>query len=278
MKKNILILILVLIVSGCANRFFYYPTQNTYSIPDKKKYSYEDISFKSKDGASLHGWFFKSGKKSKGTIIYFHGNSQNISAHFSFVSWLPKKGYNLFMFDYRGYGKSEGKPFRKGLYKDCTAALEYIFSRQDIDNNRIFLLGQSLGGAYALAVMKEDISKKLKGAAIDSAFYSYREIVKDKIAVVPVVSLLKTPLSYICVSNDLSPEYILENVKIPVIVFHGTCDKVVPFRHGKMIYKGLPEPKKFIEIPGGNHVEGFIRKEEKYRDILVNFIEDCFSK
>ena len=96
-----LLLLLVCFLSGCANGFFYRPSSVVYQTPKKDGYVYENVSFLSYDQTALHGWFIPAVGEAKGTVIHFHGNAQNLSAHYSFVSWLPRVGYNLILFDNR---------------------------------------------------------------------------------------------------------------------------------------------------------------------------------
>src|SRR5690348_6616855 len=104
------VLLLLLALPSCG-RYFYFPDHAFYYPPDKNGYDPDDIWFKSGDGNDLHGWFFyATTKPAKGTIVQFHGNSQNISSHYASLVWLTRQGYNLFTFDYRGYGDSPGEP------------------------------------------------------------------------------------------------------------------------------------------------------------------------
>lgn len=107
---SIFICVGILAMQGCANRYFYFPDNVVYQTPDQHRLSYEDVRFKSRDGTELHGWFLPAvGSNVVGTIIHFHGNAQKMTAHFSFVSWLPQEGFNLFVFDCRGYGRVAGR-------------------------------------------------------------------------------------------------------------------------------------------------------------------------
>src|SRR5512145_1917489 len=155
MMRNSSLLLLVVAVTfscqGCVGGMFYYPDQEVYDTPDRHGLKYEDVTFPSRDGTSLSGWFIPAVGPPKGTVVHFHGNAQNMTSHFGFVSWLPSRGFNLFVFDYRGYGKSAGRPERQGIYEDSLAALDYIATRPGIDHDRLVVLGQSLGGANAIA-------------------------------------------------------------------------------------------------------------------------------
>ena len=134
-----LVLSLAMLCRRCVGQMFYYPDNKVYGTPAEHGLKFEEVTFHSKDGTKLSGWFVPAKGDPKGTVIHFHGNAQNMTAHFDFVSWLPSEGFNLFVFDYRGYGKSAGKPNRKGVYEDSLAAVDYVRSRQGVDKNRILI-------------------------------------------------------------------------------------------------------------------------------------------
>jgi uncharacterized protein len=189
--QKIALLVLLMLSSGCASRFLYYPDHKVYQTPQQKGLKFEEVNFTSSDGTALTGWFVPATGKAIGTVIHFHGNAQNMTAHFSFVDWLPFEGFNVFTFDYRGYGRSGGTPQRQGVYDDCVAAITYVQKRPDVDRNSLLIFGQSLGGANALAVLGEKRFDGIKAVAIDSTFYSYRSIVRDKIGEMPIIWMVK---------------------------------------------------------------------------------------
>lgn len=228
---------------------FYYPDHREYTTPAADGYQYEEIQFQSKDGTKLSGWFIPAKGKALGTVVHFHGNAQNMSAHYSFVSWLPANGFNLFVFDYRGYGKSEGNLSRQGVYEDSVAAVQYIKSRTDIDQNKIILFGQSIGGANALAVAGNNHFDGVVGVATDSAFSSYKGVAMDH------TTILK-PLAALLISNKLSPKNTIQNIApVPLLLIHGTADQVVPYKHAQKLFEKAEEPKELWTIPNGQHTE-----------------------
>src|SRR5688572_11337453 len=120
---------LVILLAGCAHDLFYYPDSVMYDTPASAGLRYEPVGFRSRDGTRLSGWFIPAaGEAGKGTVVHFHGNAGNISAHWRLVSWLPPRGYNVFVFDYRGYGASEGRPGPRGVFEDANSALDYVRS------------------------------------------------------------------------------------------------------------------------------------------------------
>lgn len=251
MKPLLFIAVLMTVTLACAglDNVFYYPDHREYTTPAADGYDYEAVLFQSKDGTLLSGWFIPAKGPALGTVVHFHGNAQNMSAHYSFVSWLPANGFNLFAFDYRGYGKSEGKVSRQGVYEDSVAAVEYIKSRTDIDQNKIILFGQSIGGANALAVAGNNRFESVVGVAADSAFASYKGVAMDH------TTLLK-PFAALLIGNKLSPENTVQNIApVPLLLIHGTADRVVPYKHAQMLFEKAGNPKNLWTISNGRHTE-----------------------
>ena len=172
---------LMALTMGCANSVFYQPDKKVYKIPAQYGMKFEDVTFHSKDGTKLHGWFVPAAGDAIATVIHFHGNGQNMSAFLGAVMWLPTEGFNVFCFDYRGYGKSEGKPGRQGVYEDSVAAIEYVKTRTDIDQTKLLVLGQSLGGANAIVAVAKNDFDGIRAVVSECTFFSYRSIARDKI-------------------------------------------------------------------------------------------------
>lgn len=272
------VLLLMICCQGCVNSMFYYPDQTVYDTPDRHGLKYEEVSFTSRDGTRLSGWFVPAVGTSKGTVVHFHGNAQNMTSHFSFVSWLPAAGFNLFVFDYRGYGTSAGKPDRRGLYEDSLAALDYIDGRPGIDHDRLLVLGQSLGGANAIVALGSSPRKGVRAVAIDSTFASYRDIVRDKIGEMPLLSWLRRPLSYLVIGDSLSPAgYIARIAPTPLLLIHGTDDAVIPYHHGKRLFELAGEPKQFWRLEGGEHTSAFMDPASSYRQGLIEFFNKALA-
>jgi len=146
-------LVVLFVLQGCLNHKFYQPDQIVYETPARYNLAYTDVFFNSRDGTRLHGWFLPAAGNAVGTVIHFHGNYGNLTYYLKQVSWLPSKNFNVFTFDYRGYGRSAGAPSRRGLYEDSISALEYLRSRPEVDRKNIYVFGQSLGGANAVAAL-----------------------------------------------------------------------------------------------------------------------------
>lgn len=265
---------LTLALTGCAQGLFYFPNKIFYDSPKRLGLHFESVSFKSKDGTRLTGWFipasgYMDSRKAKGTVIHYHGNAQNLSAHWRFAEWLPSYGYNLFVFDYRGYGLSEGTPDAKGVFEDSNSALDYVRSRQDVNPEKLVLFGQSLGGANAIAVVGAGNSRGVKAVVIDSTFYSYSSIASDKL-----------PLFGSFMDDTFSPDRYIENVSpIPLLLIHGTADTVVSFKHSIKLFSKAKEPKKLILIESGVHIEAFTPRFGKtYMNTVADYIDEAVSR
>jgi hypothetical protein len=237
---------------------------------------FEEVSFASGDGTKLSGWFVPAVSNARGTVIHFHGNAQNMTAHFTFADWVPEAGYNLFVFDYRGYGKSKGRISRRGVYEDSVAAIHYVQSRTDVDADKILIFGQSLGGANAIAAVGNNDFKGIRAIVIDSSFSSYRKIVRDKIAQVPILSLLRWPLSYLVVGNRYSPiDYVARLPRVPLVFIHGTADPVVPYEHSVDLYERANPPKELWMVPDGQHTEALTRFRDRYLQRMVDVFNEA---
>jgi fermentation-respiration switch protein FrsA (DUF1100 family) len=268
---------LFLFFSGCGSLFFY-PQKQLYDNPVARQFSPEDIYFKTSDGLTLHGWFFQAAIPDvHATILVLHGNAENLSTHVNSVLWLIGEGFNLFIFDYRGYGKSQGSPSIKGVHLDAEAALKTVLSLPQVDNEQIVVLGQSIGGAIAVyTVANTPYKDKIATLVIDSAFSSYRLIAREKLAQVFITWPFQYPLSYL-ISDSYSPIRYIQNVSpVPVLIIHGDKDPVVPMHHGQMLYKAARDPKAFWETTVPGHVTSFA--DANVRDKLVRYLTAQLQK
>lgn len=264
--------LLLVMGRGCVGKMFYYPNSKIYSSPDEQT---EELQIDTADGHRIHGWFIHSKQEHpNGTVLQFHGNAQNLTSHSDMVKWLTDYGYNVMTFDYRGYGKSEGKPSRKGTFLDGQAALNYLAARADV--NQIAVIGQSLGGAVAGAVVTAEGAPDIQLLVIDSSFPSYRGMVSATIDRINVLRWFRTPLSFLVCGDSYAPCKTLEQLNVPVVFFHGTADQVVPYTEGRAYFDATPEPKEFIDVPNGGHTDAFSRSA--YQEILLEKLEKAFKE
>jgi hypothetical protein len=273
-------LILVIAARHQGNRLFYWPNNVTYSDPVSRHVPVEDVWFAASDGTRLHGWFIPASSPASGTVLYYHGNARNLTDHYEYVSWLPKAGYNLFLFDYRGFGQSAGHPDREGLALDSIAALRYIQTRPDVDKKSLVVLGQSLGGACALAALGETDPRQVRAVAVESTFYSYREVAREHLKAHWTTRLFSWPLATWGVTDEHSPSLTLDRIApTPLLVIHGDADPLVPFSQGQRLYDQAGQPKTFIRIPGGRHcgaLMGYLHGYT-YRKILLDFFAQSIA-
>ncbi|MCR4310183.1 MAG: lysophospholipase [Deltaproteobacteria bacterium] len=249
------ILALALSASGCGSPFFH-PTREHAPVPGLDNVVRQDVRFASEDGVPLHGWLLTPRDRvSRGTILFLHGNAENISTHVQSVLWLVQEGYTVFAFDYRGYGGSGGEaPDIPGVHRDARAALSKILSLPGVSPDRLVVFGQSLGAAIAVhTVATASSTRRPRALILDSPFAGYRRIVRDKLSSMIITWPLAWPVSRFF-NDDYSPErWIGKIAPVPVIVIHGTADRVVPYAHGKMLYDLASDPKGIWTVEGGGH-------------------------
>lgn len=263
------ILFCVYLIPRIAINFFYYPDDKIYG-PDP--WSAESVEFTAKDGTRLHGWFIPSAtgpaENAIATVIHAHGNAGNMSAHWPLVSWLPERNFNVFMFDYRGFGKSKGRPSQAGLLDDTQSAINVVRHRSDVNPQRLVLFGQSIGGANMVSALGNGDREGIRAVILDSAFASYSSIANQMI-----------PGSGFFMDDSYNAErFIAEVSPIPVLIIHGKADRVIPWEQGERLYDLTREPKQKINLPDGEHIDAFSERHGGvYRDQMVNFILNALN-
>lgn len=268
---GLVVVVLFCSMTGCVSRMFYYPDREVHGSPSDSGLAFEEVRFASRDGTALTGWFVPAKGAATGTVVHLHGNAMNMTAHFSFVDWLPARGFNVFAFDYRGYGASDGTPDRRGVYEDSLAAFEHVLARPDVDRTRVVVLGQSLGAANALAVLGREGTRGVRAVVADSAFFSYRSIVEDKIGAMPVLAALRGPLSLAVIGDDYSPGPTVGRIApVPLLFLHGEADRVIPCSHSKRLFDAAKEPKTLWLVPRADHTEAIT--DRRWQDRIAAFL------
>lgn len=266
-----ILLALLFLNTGCTSMFFF-PEKGLRDNPVLQRFPHEDVYFKASDGVKLHGWFFKVQNSSLGTILVLHGNAENISTHINSVLWLVKEGFDVFAFDYRGYGLSEGKTTVQGVHLDAEAALEKLLNLPQANKDRIFVLGQSIGGAIAIyTVANSPHNDRVKALIVDSAFSDYRRIAREKLSAFFLTWPFQIPLSFLF-NNLYSPEKQIKKISpLPILLIHGDSDRIVPAHHSTILYQEALEPKDLWIVKGRSHIEAFAEKE--IRDRLLEYLK-----
>ncbi|WP_413558167.1 alpha/beta hydrolase [Bdellovibrio sp. HCB209] len=262
---------LVVLISGCQSAF-YYPSPIQFYSPDRIGLKYEDVKFKTSAGDEIHAWYFATPQKeSKGTVLFFHGNAQNLTSHFMMFYWLPKEGYNYMIFDYPGYGQSSGKPSPKSTLESGVAAAKWL--RENKDTRPLIIYGQSLGGIIAMRTVKEIKDQQpIRNLIVDSSFSSYRKIGRRVLARSWVTWILQ-PLTYVALSDSYSPEPLSDFSPIPMLFIHGTDDPVIPFASSEDMFAAAREPKQFWTVPGGHHGDLFEVNNRELRQKFLNYLQ-----
>jgi fermentation-respiration switch protein FrsA (DUF1100 family) len=255
---------------------FFQPTRKAYASPRSFGLHYEDCRFASSDGIELHGWFFPSNDPDPlGTLVHVHGNAGNITGHFMHVAWLPSARWNLFCFDYRGYGQSAGRVTRGGLIADTHAAIDYVRQRPGVDPDRIVVLGQSLGGSIAVLVAAE--RNDMAGVIIDGAFTAYRAIAGWHIRSSPLLRYVAFWVPMF-MENGLEPINAIGRISpTPLLIMHGTRDEVVPVSMANALYAAAGEPKDLWLLKGAGHYEAFTAQIDHTRPRLLDFMNRCVN-
>ncbi len=276
MRSLIFIGLLSAALFGCSGVFFQ-PYRGHVQTPENLNLVYEDVQFQAGDGTPLHAWFLPAEGKAQGTILFLHGNAENISTHIMSVRWLPARGFNVFLFDYRGYGASGGAASLSGVQDDMNAALRTLLTRNDVNPDRVVVFGQSLGGAIAVYnVAHSPYRRHIRALVVESVFASYRQITREKLAGFWLTWPLQWPLSW-TVSDEYSPSAVVAGVSpIPLLIIHGDRDPIVPSHHGQRLYDLAREPKQLWVIPGGGHIQAF--QNQIYRDRFVAYLTQVLAK
>lgn len=241
----------VITLAGCIERYFFYPDAATYTSPARFGLAAEDVQLAAADGTQLHAWFLPATGAARGAVLHLHGNAANVTNHLPLVAWLPARGYHVLMLDYRGFGRSEGRPTLDGIVDDALAALRHLRARPDVDGTRIVVFGQSLGGATALRMLARDAAG-VRLALIDSAFPSYRGIARDAAAgsaLAPLAALAAASLP----GPEKDPAAALTSIAVPLVFLHGARDSVIAPANSQALHAASPGSRLWT-IPDADHI------------------------
>ncbi len=262
------------------NSFIYFPTRypdgvwapNKAYLQGRQFPKTEDCWMQSSDGVRIHGWYCvphvaigadeAEEVPADTVILWFHGNAGNLSYRYDLIVMLMTLPAKVLIIDYRGYGRSGGRPSEEGLYRDARAAWDYLLTERGWRPDQIVIFGKSLGGAPAV-----DLASQVQAAGliVQSSFTSIPDMAAATMPFVPRF-LVRTKM------NSIDK---IGAVHYPKLFVHGPKDEVVPYRLGRRLFDAAPEPKRFHDVPNAGHNETYIVGGEDYIEAFRKFLEEC---
>lgn len=225
-------------------------------------FTIESVVFKSSNGNKINGWFLKPKHPTPlVTIIHFHGNAGNLLSQFELMSPFVKKGFQVFLFDYSGFGFSEGKATKNNVMTDALSVLDYIKSRPEIKNTKLIIYGQSLGGHLSI-VVADKRQNDIDGLVIEGAFSSHKDIAAN---IAGIFGRIIVKQNYCALKS-------IKNYKKPILVIHSTEDEVIPFKLGQKLFNNANEPKEFYEIRY-SHIQGPLFYSDEISGKIKNMLQ-----
>lgn len=255
----VFVILFLLLVRYIEGHSIYFPMREITFSPESAGLPYEDIYFTTADNKRLNGWFIARGG-SNYTVIFCHGNAGNIGHRVEKISMLYNLGLNVFIFDYRGYGKSQGSPSESGLYKDAKAAYDYLAKERHIPKDRIILYGESIGGIVAT-----DLARKAEAKALitEETFTSIKEMSRIAYPFLP----------YFIFSSRFDALSKIKDVGCPKLIMHSIDDEIVPFHMGERLFDAARPPKKFLKLRG-SHNTAFLESEKQFKEGIKSFLSE----
>ena len=234
------------------------PGRRIAATPAALSVTFEELAITTDDGVRLHGWWIPA-EGARFTLLHFHGNAGNIGDRLEMLRLWRELGVNVLLFDYRGYGRSEGTPREPGLYRDAEAVWRHVTLERGVPPARVVLHGQSLGAAVAawLAARTQPA-----GLVLESGFTSVPDMAAEAYPWLPGRWMTHLRL-------DTRGE--VARARCPVLVIHSTGDEIVPYAHGQALYAAAPEPRRLVTIEG-DHNSGYWVSREAYVAGLRDFL------
>jgi len=234
------------------------PSRAHIATPQDVGLTYETVDIVTDDDIALSAWFVPA-QNARGVLLFFHGNAGNISHRLDSLHQFHELRLSTLIFDYRGYGESEGKVSEQGTYADALAAWRYLTEQRGIAPSQIVLFGRSLGGAIATYLAD---NRTPAGLIIESGFTSVPDMAAQLYPWLPARQLARIEYP--------TADY-LAGVSSPVLIAHSPDDDIIPYRHGRDLFERANEPKTFLEMRGG-HNDGFLVTGPEYRNGLDTFL------
>ncbi|MEX1063593.1 MAG: alpha/beta hydrolase [Balneolaceae bacterium] len=249
--------ILLLVLFLIQKRMIYFPVDEVAGDPSAYSLPWENAVIETEDGLKIQGWHIPHEQSDK-ILLFSHGNAGNMSHRLELLDLLHREGLSVFIYDYRGYGNSEGRPGEKGIYKDIRAAWNYLTEVKGYAENDIILFGRSMGAAVSAYFAQHAAPA---GLVIESGLTSVKAMASEIYPFIPAF----------LVRQEFATVDYLENVSVPVLIMHSREDSIIGFSHGEKLFRAAREPKYFAELRGG-HSNSYIISGDLYFDALKAFI------
>jgi len=254
-------IVLLLLLFLMQKKMVYFPSRRISALPSDINIPFQEIELITPDQIKLHSWLIGAheGEPCTGDVVLFcHGNAGNISHRLDTVRIFRQLGFLVFIFDYRGYGRSQGTPSEMGTYTDGETAWQYLTQSLNIPPEKIILWGRSLGGAVAAYLATRVQAKAL---ILESTFTSIPDLAAQIYPIFPAHLLCRI---------HYNTQKRLSTIHMPLLVIHSPQDEIIPFSHGQRLFAAAREPKKFLTI-SGSHNQGFIDDQVIYIQGLNHF-------
>lgn len=243
-------------------KLIFFPYERLQVTPIDWGLDYEEVELTTEDGISLHGWLVSPPKPlttPPRTLLFFHGNAGNLSHRGDSIRIFTDLGLEVLIIDYRGYGRSQGSPSEQGLYRDATAAWQWLTQVRGIPQKEIALFGRSLGGAVAAWLAARTTPAAV---IIESSFDRMQSLAEVHYPL--LARLVPLRVAFPAVEE-------IATVHSPLLVLHSPDDEIVPIPLGRRLYEAAPGPKRFVQLQGG-HNDGFLRSQPQYQNALAAFL------
>jgi len=250
-----------MISPGLVASFLFFPSREDPGPPPTLAgVAGEDVFLTTSDGTRIHGWWHDAGSDAP-AVIHFHGNAGCIAERAPIAAGFLRRGISVFMPDYRGYGRSEGRPVEEGVYEDARAALDWLQFR--VGSGRVVLHGASLGGAVAARVAWE--RPEVPGVILESTFTSLEEMAAVAYPFLP--SFVRRRLD-----SHFDTRSLLPGLQMPVLVIHGNCDTLVPVAMGRAVHQAAGPGAGWYEVRGAGHNDVFLVGGDDYFRRMADFV------
>ena len=250
-----------MVLGGCdMKKLIYFPGRVISITPKDVALEFDDVYFTTSDGVRINGWYVPA-RGAKQTLLWFHGNGGNLSDRVDQLRLIHHHLHvNVFMIDYREYGRSDGSVSEEGTYRDAQASLEYLRGRPGIEQQQLVYYGQSLGAAVAVELA---LQAEPRALILESPFISVQEMAKAVMPWLPIGGLISTKY------ESLSK---IARLHMPLLILHGDRDEIVPFDQGQRLFEAANEPKSFYTIPGAHHNDTYMVGGEAYFSRIQSFL------